>query len=143
MNTFQNGSRFSLFPVSNFAREMNRMMDQTSYSHQSRSTNAPATIWEDDKSYFFEFDLPGVHVDDVDVKIADHELHVSAKRPVKADIEFLHQERAFGSVERSFQLASNIDDSSIEAELANGVLKLTIAKAPEAQVKKIEIKSRS
>lgn len=143
MNTLQNGSRFNLFPVSEFAREMNRMMDQTSHNPQNGAVPAPATIWEDDKSYFFEFDLPGVHVDDVDVKIADHELHVSAKRPLKADVEFLRQERAFGTVERTFQLAANIDEESIDAELTNGVLTLTVGKAPEAQVKKIEIKSKS
>lgn len=141
MNALQNGSRFNLLPVGNLAREMNRWFDDVSGPARAHDMVAPVSIWEDDTHYHFEFDMPGILADDVDVKVVDNELHVNARRMISADRKFVRQERGFGEFERKFHLASNIDESSVEAELKLGVLRLTIAKAPESQVKKIEVKS--
>lgn len=145
MNALQNGSRFNLFSVGPLAQEMNRFFDNPMRrgSAQDITWFSPVSVWEDDSTFYFEFDLPGVPIESIDVKVADNHLHVSAERPFPEEREYARQERIFGRFERSFKLTSRIDDNSMDAMLENGVLRITIAKAPEAQVKKIEIKSVS
>ncbi len=142
MNALTNGSRLNLLPLSNLHREMNRWMDQWADEAGTPSAcTAPVSIWETDTHYHLQFDLPGFRTEDIDVKIQENVLHVSASRPVPSDVKFLRQERPFGNIERHFALPSRVDQESIEATYQHGVLALAVAKAPEAQVKKIEIKS--
>ena len=127
-------------PLNSLSREMNRWMDEL--SNDARVTReAPVSIWEDESHYFLEFDLPGVNSDDVEIKFVEDVLHVSADRPAREDVNFVRQERRFGSVERKFTMPARIDENQIEAELNNGVLKISVAKAPESHVKTIEIKT--
>lgn len=148
MNALQNGSRFSLLPVEQFAQEMNRMMENQFgmgvHAHHG-DFHMPVSIWEDDTHYFFEFDLPGVSKEGLEVKVVDNTLHISAERTLNhqeksENSEFLRQERHYGRLERTFKLNAKIDEESINAELTDGVLRVTMTKAPESQVKKIEIK---
>lgn len=127
-------------PMNNLSSEMNRWIDELSTDAQTAG-DAPVSIWENETHYFLEFDFPGVIADDVDIKIVENVLQVSANRPLKDDVTFLRQERRFGSVERKFSMPERVDENQIEAELNGGVLKISVAKAPEAQVKTIEIKS--
>ena len=135
-----NGSRLNLLPMSVFARDMNRWMDELTTPRKPVGA-APASIWESDAHFHLEFDLPGVQVDDVDLKVVENVLHVTAKRTLTQDVDFVLQERQSGTIERQFSLPARIDESGIEAEMNSGVLAVTIPKAPESQVKKIEIKS--
>ena len=127
-------------PLNSLSREMNRWMDELSGDSRA-AREVPVSIWEDESHFFLEFDLPGVKSDDVDIKIIEDVLHVSAERPASEDETFLRQERRFGTVERKFSMPARIDENQIEAELNSGVLKISVAKAPEAQVKSIEIKT--
>lgn len=134
-----NGSRLNLLPMNVFSREMNRWIDELS-SEAKCAGVAPVSIWETDTHFHLEFDLPGVHVDDVDLKVVENVLHVTASRQAKGDVTFLRQERQFGTIERQFSLPARIDESGIDAEMNSGVLSVSVPKAPESQVKKIEIK---
>ena len=139
-NLMTNGSRFNLLPLGSVTREMNRWIDELAHDSKAVGT-APVSIWESDTHYHFEFDLPGVVAEDLDVKIVENVLHVLANRPQKTDVNFVRQERSFGQFERQFTLPSRVDENDVEAGLNSGVLKISVAKAPESQVKKIEIKS--
>lgn len=139
MSTVSNGSRLNFLPVSVFSREMGRWMDELTQDAKSART-ASASVWEDDLHFFFEFDLPGVSVENVEVKVLENVLHVNANRPINEEVNFIRQERTFGAIERQFSLPARIDDSNIQAEMNSGVLKVTVPKAPESRVKTIEIK---
>ena len=134
-----NGSRFNLLPMNIISREMSRWIDDLT-SEESCRCAAPVSIAEFDTHYLLEFDLPGVDVDDVELKVVENVLHFSATREAPAETNFVRQERTFGSIERQFNLPSRIDESGIGAEMNSGVLSVTIPKAPESQVKTIEIK---
>ena len=134
-----NGSRLNLLPMNVFSREMGRWVDEL--ANESKSVgHAPVSIWETDTRFRLEFDLPGVKVDDVDLKVVENVLHISAQRHAADDVTYLRQERSYGTIERQFSLPARIDESGIEAEMNSGVLHVTVPKAPESQVKKIEIK---
>lgn len=134
-----NGSRLNLLPMNVFSREMNRWIDGLS-SEAKYGGCAPVSIWETDTNFHLEFDLPGVHVDDVDLKVVENVLHVTAHRQAQGDVSFIRQERHFGTIERQFSLPVRIDEAGIEAGMNSGVLTVKVPKAPESQVKKIEIK---
>ena len=53
----------------------------------------------------------------------------------------LHREYQVGDFERRFQLAGDFDTDGIEARLTNGVLQLTVPKAPEPEARRIEVKA--
>lgn len=136
-----NGSRFNLLPMNVFSHELNRWLD--GQGSGSKCVNcAPVSIWESDTHFHLEFDLPGVQVNEVDLKIVEDVLHLTVHRPANEGVTFLRQERHFGTIERQFSLPARVDESAVEAEMNAGVLQVSVPKAPEAQVKKIEIKTR-
>ncbi|MEO6728333.1 MAG: Hsp20/alpha crystallin family protein, partial [Candidatus Dojkabacteria bacterium] len=56
------------------------------------------------------------------------------------DEGYLMQEYREGSFKRMITLPGEVDHEKIEAELVDGVLKLTLPKLPEVMPKRIEIK---
>ncbi len=147
MTALKNGSRLTLLPMGTWNHELGTWIDQMMQpmlgvqKDRHPEFSAPLSIWETDTHYHFEFDLPGVELPAIDMKLEQNVLHISAMRPVRADVEVIRQERGFGKIERQISLPERIDDEQIEATLNSGVLAIRIAKAPEAQVRKIEIKS--
>jgi HSP20 family protein len=139
MNALTNGSRLNLLPMNVFSRDLSRWIDELSSETKSACV-APTSIWETDTHFHLEFDLPGVVVEDVDLKVVENVLHVTASRNAHKDVEYIRQERKFGTIERQFGLPARIDESGIEAAMNAGVLGVSVPKAPESQVKKIEIK---
>ena len=115
------------------------------------ATKSPSVdIWETEKSYVVEAELPGYCEKDVDVHIDKHVLKISSmqeaeketKKEVKENenLNYLVRERSCQSFERSFTLPEGIDEDNIEGEFKNGVLTITIPKVPEKQPKKIDVK---
>jgi HSP20 family protein len=105
-----------------------------------RSLFAPASIWEDDGQYHVELDLPGVAKEDVEITFDKGILKISAeRRQVTEDRKHLHEERGYGRTSRSLNLPDTVDPDSITAEFNDGVLHVTVAKALEAQPKRITI----
>lgn len=100
----------------------------------------PASLWEAEDHLHLEIDAPGVAKDAVDVTFDKGVLTVKLERPQPEDRKYYHNERTFGSVSRSVTLPDTVDPESIEAQLNDGVLRVSIAKLPEAQPKKIELK---
>lgn len=102
---------------------------------------APASLWETDGHWCVEVDLPGVMLENVDIILEKKVLRLVAERQgPNENGNYHHQERFFGRIERLIMLPETVDSESIEAELKDGVLRITLAKKPELQPKKIQIK---
>ena len=106
---------------------------------------APASeASSDDKSYRIAIELPGVEEKDIDVTFDDGMVTVKGEkkesREEKGDTWYF-SERQFGSFSRSFRLPADADQNSVNAELKDGVLTLTVARtAPEsAKARKVPI----
>ena len=66
---------------------------------------------------------------------------MSAERKApEGERNYLHHERAYGKIERVITLPETVDSEKIDAELKDGVLRLQLAKKPELQPKKIQVK---
>ncbi len=106
------------------------------------STIPSVDVYEDEKAYYLEAELPGYTVEDVNIHVEKHVLHISSEKlnEKKDSKKFLVRERGFVKFDRSFTLPEGIDESGIEAEFENGILKITLPKTPVEQPKKIEVK---
>ena len=106
------------------------------------STIPSVDVYEDEKAYYVEAELPGYTEDEVNVHVEKHVLHISSEKAneKKENRKFLVRERGYVKFDRSFTLPEGINESGIEAEFSNGILKVTLPKTPIEQPKKIEVK---
>jgi HSP20 family protein len=82
-------------------------------------------------------DAPGFEPEDFDIKISGNMLTIEAAKKQKNDKDSFYSERR---LQRSVTLPAGSDPDKVDAHYRNGVLELHIAKAPEAQAKRIEVK---
>lgn len=88
-------------------------------------------------------ELPGVSKDDIHVEIDGNRVSITGevkKETEKKDGErLLRSERYYGSVARSFALATEIDEAKSIAKFENGVLNLALKKKEVVGGKKLQI----
>ena len=100
-------------------------------------------VKENKEAFVFTADLPGIDAKDVDVTLSDNRLTISGKKEQQKEEKgetFYRSERTYGSFTRTFTLPAGADKDTVNAELKNGVLTLTIQKRPEAKPKQIDVK---
>ncbi len=94
-------------------------------------------------TFSIEVDLPGVKKEDIELKIEDDYLTVTAVRNFKNEVkeeDYYLCESSFGVISRSFVLGDNINRDKVEAKFENGRLYLTLEKEESKKVKSISIK---
>jgi HSP20 family protein len=98
-------------------------------------------IFETEDALTVVMEIPGVAKPDVDVNIENDILRVEARidHSKYEGLEPLYTEYNVGHFTRSFTLSSKIDQQQISAQLADGVLTLTLKKAKEALPRRIAI----
>jgi HSP20 family protein len=109
-----------------------------------RMTITPAVdIFEDDQGVTLWADLPGVTRDKLDVRVHDGNLSIEAEAvvPTPANLRLQHAEVREPRFARTFTLSPDFDTAKIEANLQDGVLKLTIPRREEARPRRIEVKT--
>lgn len=102
-------------------------------------------IYSTDGQIVIVADVPGVGPGDIDIALEKNILTIRgfvSEGPVAPEgYEVVHAEYGVGDFERSFTLPDEIDRDNIEAHLDNGVLRLELPLAPEAQTRRIEVKT--
>ena len=113
-------------------------------SNARRLSLAPAVdIIEDSHGITLWADLPGVPRERLDVKVHDGNLYIEAEAvvPTPAGLRLQHAEIREPHFARSFSLSPDFDTSKIDANLQDGVLKLTIPRRDEARPRRIEVQT--
>jgi len=134
-------------PASVF-NEMDRMIDSFFAGNSSQKPGRyPAVdVVDNEKSYNLSVELPGYRKDDVEIKIDNNLLSISAveeeKKEEKEQPKYVIKERNSKSFTRTFVLPREVDKENIEAAFENGLLSLSIPKVPKAVPKKISIKAK-
>lgn len=96
-----------------------------------------------DDTFSIEVDLPGVKKEDIDIKVEDGYLTITAQRKYKNETkeeDYYLCESSFGMISRSFAISDNINEDSIDAKYENGRLYITLEKAESKKAKKVEVK---
>jgi HSP20 family molecular chaperone IbpA len=103
----------------------------------------PVDVFEDSQGVTLWADLPGVTKDRLDVKVHDGNLYIEAEAvvPTPAGLRLQHAEIRQPHFARAFSLGADFDASKIDANLKNGVLKLTIPRRDEARPRRIEVRT--
>jgi HSP20 family protein len=103
----------------------------------------PVDIYETDESFVVKAFVPGVTADGLDITTQLNTVTIRAVQPseTQENVHYYLRERSTGPWVRSFELPVPIDAQHIEARLEQGVLVLTLPKAPEAKPHRVSIKS--
>jgi HSP20 family protein len=101
-------------------------------------------VSETDKEIEITAELPGLEEKDVQINVADDILTIRGEKKAEKeekDKNYHLVERSYGSFERSLALPEGVNADAIKANIAKGVLKVTVPKPAPAQVKKVEVKA--
>ena len=103
----------------------------------------PVDIFENSQGVALWADLPGVTKDRLDVKVHDGSLYIEAEAvvPTPAGLRLQHAEIRRPHFARAFSFGADLDASKIDANLKDGVLKLTIPRRDEARPRRIEVRT--
>jgi HSP20 family protein len=133
-------------------REVVTMQDRlNSLFHAMNDGGSPLTtasfvpavdIYEDAQKVVLKLEVPGIDEKDLDIRVENNTLTVKGERKFEKEEKeenFHRIERRYGSFFRAFTLPSTVNTESVQASYNAGVLKLELAKKPEAQPKQIKI----
>jgi HSP20 family protein len=100
-------------------------------------------IREDQDHFYVEAELPGFKKEDIDITLENQTLSISAERreenKQEKPGELLLNERRYSRFLRSFTLPPTVDEQSVNAKLADGVLTVTLNKREETKPRKISV----
>lgn len=100
-------------------------------------------VKETKDAYVFTADLPGVRESDLELSLTGSRLTISGRREEEKkeeDERWYAYERSYGSFSRAFTLPDGVDGDHVQADLKDGVLRVTVPKKPEMKPRKIELK---
>jgi len=118
-------------------------MNELQTTTERRRALVPASqVTEEDGKVEVRIEMPGVAKGDLEIRAEGQELTVTGHRQEPAvDGSWLLRERPRGDFHKTFSVDGSIDLDKVEAELANGVLTLTLPMKEAAKPRKIEIRS--
>ena len=101
-------------------------------------------IFETEKEITMLADVPGVKAENLGIDLKDNTLTLTGEVNQRENpgVEYILTEYQVGSYYRQFTLTEVINQSKIDAELKNGVLRLTLPKVEKALPRKITVKAR-
>jgi len=128
-----------------YPRTTNRILDElVAAENSAHSCHCPSLdITEGENEFQFFVELPGVKKEDIKLSVEDGLLAISGARKaytIPENAKVLLNEMRTQNFSRTIRLPREVDLASISAELANGLLQITIKKTEVAKPKLIEIK---
>jgi HSP20 family protein len=112
--------------------------------HQAESWTPPIDVYETDGAYVITAEVPGLAREQVDVAAEHARVTIQGRReahPRSAEAVHFHQvERGHGSFRRTFEFAHAIDAEHVTADLADGVLTISVPKRLPPPARRIEVR---
>ena len=101
----------------------------------------PVDVFENDHAITLLADLPGVTREQLDVRVDGETLvlEATARTAGPDNMQLVYGEAQVPTYRRQFTLSRELDTGRIEAQLRDGVLRLTIPKAEEARPRRIQV----
>jgi HSP20 family protein len=101
-------------------------------------------VSEDKDTITVKAELPGVEQKDIAVSLQDGTLSIKGEKRAEReekDKRYHRVERSYGAFYRSIQLPSAVDAGKVAAMFKDGVVTITLPKAPEAKGTTVPIKA--
>ena len=101
----------------------------------------PVDVFENESCITVLADLPGVAKEQLHVRVDGDTLLLEATATITGpeNMELVYGEARTPAYRRQFTLSRELDTARIEAQLRDGVLRLTIPKAEEARPRRIQV----
>jgi len=112
---------------------------------EERGWAPPIEVFEKEDKFVVKAELPGMKGEDIDVSVVGDTLTVKGERKAETEVkeeDYYCCECSYGSFFRSIALPSTVDAKKIEASYENGVLEVSLPKAPEVKPKKIAVSAK-
>lgn len=126
-------------------REVDRMFANLpgALGELARPAFPAVNLWETGDTLHAEAELPGFKFEDIEVFVEGHDLTIKGRRELAVDEQatLLRRERVSGSFTRKLTLPVEIDGQNVTATLRDGILRVTLPKAPAARARKIEVQA--
>jgi HSP20 family protein len=139
-------NRLSMQPISRLRDEMDRLManwfDGAEGFLGDGGRGFPAlNVWEDQDHVYIEAELPGLKVDELEISVVGDLLTLKGQRSEFSPkgATFHRRERGVGDFSRVLRLPVMVESDQVQANLRDGVLLVTLPKAPEAKPRKIAV----
>ncbi len=102
----------------------------------------PVDVVEDSAGITLLADLPGVGKEQLHLRVEGDQLAIEAEMalPGAEQLTPLHAEVTRQLYRRTFTLSKELDTGQVSAELALGVLRVRIPKAPHAQPRRVDVR---
>ena len=105
----------------------------------------PVNVYEDTDQVYYEVQLPGIEMKDVNISVTDQVLQIRGER--KADTEkredgYHVKEATYGTFFRSFTLPTHVNADQAKAKYDKGVLTIVVPKQEEVKPKLIPIEAQ-
>lgn len=132
--------------VERLQREMNRLFSD--FSGRSLPSLGgmvfpPVNLTEDPDNIYLRTELPGMKPDEVEISVEGETLTLRGERKLAEageGVNYHRREREAGRFRRIITLPTRINPAEVNAVFKNGVLKVTLPKAPEVRPKQIKVK---
>ena len=102
----------------------------------------PVDVFENDNAITLLADLPGVPREQLHVRVDGENLVLEATATIAngpENMQLVYGEAQVPVYRRQFTLSRELDTARIDAQLRDGVLRLTIPKAEEARPRRIQV----
>lgn len=121
-------------------RELDRLFGE-GLRNVSGSSAMPMDLYREGDRFIGLIDMPGVDPSSIDIDVEDRTLTVRGERraPAGSDASWLMHERQTGTFARQLALGKGLATDRIEADYTDGVLRLVIPVAEQAQPRKIAV----
>jgi HSP20 family protein len=112
--------------------------------HPAESWAPAIDIYETAATYVVTAEVPGLTRDEIDLALEESRLTIRAhrmeRRPGVEIVRFHQVERGHGAFARTFEFAVKIDIDHVSADLADGVLYITLPKVAPPPARRIEVR---
>jgi HSP20 family protein len=117
--------------------------DEKRGRYSDAALTPPVDVFEDANGITLYADLPGVSRDKLNLQVDSDALVIEGESAlaIPEGLQSSHSEVGLARFRRVFTLSKELDADKVSAELAHGVLKLSIPKAQHAQARRIAVKS--
>ena len=101
----------------------------------------PVDVYETADAYVVTAELPGLTRDELRIDFTDGQLTLSGVRQEQGSSceQYHRMERGHGSFSRTFHLPVAVEETGINADLRDGVLRVTCPKVASAGARRIQI----
>ncbi|MFH0923666.1 MAG: Hsp20/alpha crystallin family protein [Candidatus Falkowbacteria bacterium] len=126
--------------------DMDKMFSELMPANKGMAGFMPAVdVYEDKNNVIVETQLAGVDPEKVDISIENDVLSIKGESEKKSEVEdknYYRKEIRRGSFYRSVPLPAHVLGDKASAAAEDGVLKISIPKAPETKPRSIKIKTK-